>query len=193
MPQPNRFVTARLTFRKGSTSDWAANNPVLMASEPAWDTTVDALKIGDGTSQWSQLEYIAREGFMSSETFGGLIHDGSVIPPAYDSLVAGIMFSAAKRKAYDLIGEDNFIAGLEGNSPKYALIISAGSHGSAFHDGSNGDVFAQNAVANITAIPDAGYEFDQWVGVGVADATSATTTATMVDNRYVRATFKLPL
>lgn len=193
MPQPNRFVTARLTFRKGSTHDWESNNPVLMASEPAWDTTVDALKIGDGISQWSELEYIAREGFMSSETFGGLIHDGSVIPPTYDSLVAGIVLSAAKRKAHDLVGEDNFIAGLEGNSPEYALIITAGSNGSVSHDGSNGDVFTQNAVANITATPDAGYEFDQWVGVGIADTESATTTTTMVDNRYIRATFKLPL
>lgn len=193
MPQPNRFVTARLTFRKGSTHDWEANDPILMASEPAWDTTVDALKIGDGTSKWSELEYIAREGFMDSETFGGFVHDGSVVPPIYDSLTAGIVFSSAKRKAYDLVGESNFIAGLEGNSPEYALILTAGTNGSVSHDGTNGDVFAQNAVANITATPDTGYEFDQWVGVGVTDIESATTTTTMVDNRYIRATFKLPL
>ena len=189
MPQPNRFVTARLSFRKGSTADWEANDPVLLASEPAWDTTVDALKIGDGVSKWSELEWIAREGFMDSETFGGLIHDGTVIPPVYDSLVAGITFSAAKRKAIDLIGESNFIRGLNGQSPEYALVLTTGSNGSVSHDGAD-DIFDQNDTVNINATPNAGYQFDRWVGVGVTDSSSATTTTTMVDNRYIRATFR---
>lgn len=192
MPQPNRFVTARLTFRKGSTADWVANDPILLQSEPAWDNTANGLKIGDGVSRWSQLEYVANDGFMDSETFGGLVHDGSVIPPVYDSLVAGITFSAAKRKAIDLIGESNFIRGLNGQSPEYAIVLTAGANGTVSHDGAD-DIFDQNAVVNITATPATGYEFDRWVGVGVSDLNSSSTTTTMVDNRYVRATFKLPL
>ena len=58
MPQPNRFVTARLTFRKGSTIDWQASDPILMAGEPSIDTSVNKLKIGDGIKRWSELSYV---------------------------------------------------------------------------------------------------------------------------------------
>lgn len=56
----SRTVTARLSFRKGSTADWAANDPILQDSEPAWDSTLRALKIGDGVRGWSEMDYIAK-------------------------------------------------------------------------------------------------------------------------------------
>lgn len=56
----SRTVTARLSFRKGSTADWFANDPILQDSEPAWDSTLRALKIGDGTSSWTSMPYIAQ-------------------------------------------------------------------------------------------------------------------------------------
>lgn len=55
-----RTVTARLSFRKGSTADWSANDPILQDSEPAWDSTLKALKIGDGVRGWSEMDYIAK-------------------------------------------------------------------------------------------------------------------------------------
>ena len=62
MPQPNRFVTARLTFRKGTTQEWEEHDPVLLNSEPAWNTTLGALKIGNGVDKWSDIPYIANDG-----------------------------------------------------------------------------------------------------------------------------------
>ena len=56
----SRTVTARLSFRKGSTADWATNDPILQDSEPAWDSTLKALKIGDGVRGWSEMDYIAK-------------------------------------------------------------------------------------------------------------------------------------
>lgn len=67
MPQPNRYVTARLTFRKGTTAEWAAADPILMAAEPCIDTTLNKFKIGDGVSRWSQLEYIQNMAATSQE------------------------------------------------------------------------------------------------------------------------------
>jgi hypothetical protein len=58
MPQPSRHVTARITFRKGTTAEWAAADPILMDAEPSVDTTVNKFKIGDGESRWSQLSYV---------------------------------------------------------------------------------------------------------------------------------------
>ena len=58
MPQPSRHVTARISFRKGTTAEWAAADPILMDAEPSVDTTVNKFKIGDGESRWSQLSYV---------------------------------------------------------------------------------------------------------------------------------------
>ena len=58
MPQPSRHVTARISFRKGTTAEWAAADPILMDAEPSVDTTVKKFKIGDGVSRWSALPYV---------------------------------------------------------------------------------------------------------------------------------------
>ena len=62
MPQPSRHVTARISFRKGTTAEWLASDPVLMAAEPAVDTTENKLKIGNGTDKWSELSYVENFG-----------------------------------------------------------------------------------------------------------------------------------
>jgi len=62
MPQPSRHVTARISFRKGTTAEWLASDPVLMAAEPAVDTSENKLKIGNGTDKWSELSYVENFG-----------------------------------------------------------------------------------------------------------------------------------
>jgi len=62
MPQPSRHVTARISFRKGTTAEWLASDPVLMSAEPAVDTTENKLKIGNGTDKWSDLSYVENFG-----------------------------------------------------------------------------------------------------------------------------------
>jgi hypothetical protein len=58
MPQPSRHITARLSFRKGTTTEWTTSDPILMAAEPSVDTSVGKFKIGDGVSRWSALPYV---------------------------------------------------------------------------------------------------------------------------------------
>lgn len=43
------------TFRRLTTAQWTAFNPVLKAGEPAYDLTTDTVKIGDGVSTWTAL------------------------------------------------------------------------------------------------------------------------------------------
>ena len=49
---------SRIAFRRGTTAQWAAANPVLAAGEPGVDLTTGELRIGDGTSTWSALPSI---------------------------------------------------------------------------------------------------------------------------------------
>jgi len=53
MPRQNN-----IRFRKGSSSEWIATNPVLSSGEPGYDLSNKILKVGDGTSTWTQLSGI---------------------------------------------------------------------------------------------------------------------------------------
>lgn len=52
------IINYRLLLRGGPSSEWLAKDPVLMAREPALDTTTWGMKVGDGTSTWSELDYV---------------------------------------------------------------------------------------------------------------------------------------
>ena len=69
----------------------------------------------------------------------------------------------------------------------YDLDVSAGDGGSASGSGS----FSHGSSATITAIPDSGYSFAGWVGDGVLNSTSVSTSVSMTQNRSIEATFTL--
>jgi len=198
MPQPNRFVTARLTFRTGATSDWEEYDPVLLASEPAWDNTLGQLKIGDGASKWSEIEYTTKDGFLDPETPNEVFIDSGLLPVGVNTIAGAIAYSLAKTEALELSGVENFSAGLDSATPKFSVVITAGENGwvslnSAIKTNSSKGIFDKDETVTITATADEGYEFDKWIGIGVEDHESAITTFTAIDNRIARATFKLPL
>jgi hypothetical protein len=44
-----------IQIRRGSSTEWANENPVLNSGEPGYDSTKSALKIGDSANEWSKL------------------------------------------------------------------------------------------------------------------------------------------
>ncbi len=47
----------RMQFKRGTTSDLTAVNPVLLAGELCIETDTGRFKFGDGISTWSELSY----------------------------------------------------------------------------------------------------------------------------------------
>lgn len=47
-----------IQLRRGTSSQWAAADPVLAVGEPGWDVDAATLKIGDGTRPWSDLPVV---------------------------------------------------------------------------------------------------------------------------------------
>jgi hypothetical protein len=45
----------RIFLRRDTAANWASENPVLSVGEPAFDTTNQILKVGDGTTPWNSL------------------------------------------------------------------------------------------------------------------------------------------
>lgn len=48
-------MQVKIRVRSGTSEEWAAKNPVLLLAEPGYDSTARILKIGDGSSTWSEL------------------------------------------------------------------------------------------------------------------------------------------
>ncbi len=67
----------------------------------------------------------------------------------------------------------------------YPLILTSGEGGSVSGSGS----FSHGETPTIVATPNTGYVFNSWVGAGVSNANSATTSISMTSSRTATATF----
>jgi hypothetical protein len=187
MPQPSRYVTARLSIRRGTRDQWEAENTILLEGEPAWEIDTKRLKIGDGETAWNDLSYFNSG---DSETAGSVIHDASVLPEYVNSVTGAVEYFGAKIKVYDEQGANEFIAGLTGGAPKYVVTLAAGTGGTASFVNENDNVFDQGYVVNIKATAFPGYEFDYWGG-DVSQLYEPDTTFVVTEDSYIRANFKL--
>ena len=50
-------INSRLRFASKSYSEWEEKNPILLKGELSWDSTNERFKIGNGESNWLDLEY----------------------------------------------------------------------------------------------------------------------------------------
>lgn len=58
-------------LRRGLESAWIRNNPILASGEPGFAIDKNAIKIGDGVTPWTELEYIGGE---NDGTSGGVFN-----------------------------------------------------------------------------------------------------------------------
>ena len=60
-----KHVKAIIQLRRATESEWTEVDPILRIGEPALSTDVYKLKIGNGQSRWSELEYLNKDGVTS--------------------------------------------------------------------------------------------------------------------------------
>lgn len=53
--------SAAIKFKSGSTAQWLQSDPILEIGEPAFDVTLNRLKIGDGVHRFSELKYVGQQ------------------------------------------------------------------------------------------------------------------------------------
>lgn len=62
-------------LRRGTAAEWAFANPILQAGEMGLDTSSQQLKVGDGVTRWSSLQYITG-GASTGDEFGTIAISG---------------------------------------------------------------------------------------------------------------------
>lgn len=52
-------------FQRGASDRWAAQNPVLGAGEPGVEIDTGLFKMGDGSTEWNDLDYFLTEPYVA--------------------------------------------------------------------------------------------------------------------------------
>ena len=65
-------MIVRIQVRRGTATEWATSNPVLATGEFGYETDTGMLKVGNGATMWSQLDYVTADVVhLSANDFAG--------------------------------------------------------------------------------------------------------------------------
>ena len=78
----HKHVKAVIQLRRATEAEWIQKDPILRLGEPAYSTDINRLKIGDGVSHWSELNYLGGEELIAGN---GIVIENRVI--SLDDLV----------------------------------------------------------------------------------------------------------
>jgi len=102
----------KVTFklRRGPSSEWTIDNPVLSAGEPGYETDTGLLKIGNGVASWSALSY-----FLDVPALTSLVQELTVKEPVTLSDAPTIVTDASLSNHFRVTLTDDRILGLPTN------------------------------------------------------------------------------
>ncbi len=150
--------TVRIQIRRGTATEWtnadtALNSTgglILAAGEMGVETNTRKIKIGDGTTRWGSLQYIAADSPAISEIAQDAINEalsmGSGLTKSYsdstNTISLGIDTDVVATKTY----VDNTVGGLQNTvESDYVLIADVGNAGGPAKLDSNGNLLVPKA------------------------------------------------
>ena len=126
-------MIAQIQMRRGTTAEWAAASPViLLAGESGYDTTLKRYKVGDGETEWANLEWNT----LWSRPIGSIYESTVSTSPAslfggtWEAIDAGRFLVAAGTgyPAGDTGGSATVSLGLDSGYAKLASYTEANYH-----------------------------------------------------------------
>lgn len=60
-------LNTRFQLKRGNSSAWTKNNPILYQGEPGYEIDTGLLKIGDGITSWNDLDYFIGDVYTKDE------------------------------------------------------------------------------------------------------------------------------
>ena len=61
-------MATKIQLRRDTAANWAGTNPILAQGEPGIELDTNKLKVGDGSTAWNSLDYIAGSGNLETST-----------------------------------------------------------------------------------------------------------------------------
>ena len=105
--------TVRIQVRRGTASDWTSVNPTLAAGEVGFESNTRKMKVGDGSTAWSSLDYISSDAPAIEEIAQDTIYNalivGSGLSKSYDDVLNKITVNVDSSVVATLTGTQTLI------------------------------------------------------------------------------------
>ena len=94
---PDVQLNVKLITRNDTSAQWGSINPILLKGELGYDSDAKMLKIGDGTSEWNDLDFIRSD----------IVSEGEGVPSSgvTDKELGSVYVDTTGSKAYVLIAK----------------------------------------------------------------------------------------
>lgn len=137
-------MSTRIKFRRGNASEWTSGNPILSAGEPGFEKDTGKFKIGNGTDQWTSLDYAG-----GGQVLPQIVELGSVSGTINTNVASGNIFD------FTLIGSGNLAAptnAVDGTTIRWRIFQdSSGNRPLSFNNKFNIPSTASNPLPISTA------------------------------------------
>lgn len=146
-------MSTTMQQKRGTASQWSTANPTLLAGEIGFETDTNKIKVGDGSTTWNNLDYIA-----GTEEFNALAPAGNNFSnPVYlenYGIIDSVVLSEWTALKYVIS-----MSGTSGGINKFAVSelnilidnnsVSVTEHGSLDNNGEVGTVNVSQNGANL--------------------------------------------
>ena len=97
---PKSLPNSTVKVKRATAARWASQNPVLAAGEIGYEKDTRKIKLGDGTSTWTQLSYLVADGTGAAGQ-AATIRIGTVTTLAYNASATVVNSGTANAAVLD--------------------------------------------------------------------------------------------
>ena len=172
--------TVRIQLRRGTAANWTSVNPVLAAGEAGFESDTRKIKVGDGSTSWTSLDYVSSDapaiGEIAQDAINSALVAGTGLDKTYDDVANTITI--------DIDSTVATLTGIQTLTNKTLTTPTIASFTNATHDHSNsagGGNLAFSAISTALGYTPADAADVSALSTSINTATIDATTVNTVD------------
>ena len=163
-------MTTKIQIRRGLAATWLSSNPILSSGEIGFETDTNKIKIGNGSSNWTQLNY-----------FSDIVSASSSLVSYIDQRVGSVIDNAP-----DLLNTLNELAAALGDNPDVlSTFITSNTASTIYLTKTSASSTYLTQAAGLTAASASATYLTQSAGLTASSASATYLTQANASAQYV--------